>query len=99
MKITAHLAWPTLPRETPCPPRRARALFALAALALQHVLNDFIEGAVANGLYQTRKYMLTLQGVSGGLCRPPFLPLTEERMARARDILGQFKAASGAVNA
>ncbi len=34
MKITAHLAWPTLPRETPCPPRRARALFALAALAL-----------------------------------------------------------------
>ncbi len=69
------------------------------ALALQHVLNDFIEGAVANGLYQTLKYMLTLQGVSGGLCRPPFLPLTEERMARARDILGQFKAASGAVNA
>lgn len=67
------------------------------ARRLQHILNDFIEGAVANGLYQSLKYMLSLQGVRGGSCRPPFLPLTEERKERAREILNQFKAASGAV--
>ncbi|MBU0927958.1 MAG: N-acetylneuraminate lyase [Spirochaetes bacterium] len=62
-----------------------------AAQALQHALNDFIEQAVDNGLYQTLKYMLSLQGVQGGHCRAPFLPLGEERQSRARDILSGFK--------
>lgn len=68
------------------------------AQALQRVLNEFIEGAVANGLYQTLKHMLSLQGVSGGLCRAPFLPLDDERKARAAGILGTFKAAVNALS-
>jgi len=66
------------------------------AQALQHILNEFIEGAVANGLYQTLKHMLSLQGVRGGLCRRPFLPLDEERKVRSAEILDTFKAAINA---
>ncbi len=62
----------------------------LRARTLQHHLNTYIEDAVANGLYPTLKYHLTLAGADGGLCRRPTLPLDEQQKAEALRIYNEL---------
>lgn len=57
---------------------RARQIFELAqqgkikeAFAIQNITNDLIEAILANGLYQTIKGLLELEGVEAGYCREP----------------------------
>ena len=65
--------------------KKSKELFYLAkegkiaeALNLQHEVNDFITDILDNGLYQTLKGLLSLQGVDAGYCKRPMKSQTEE---------------------
>ena len=65
--------------------KKSKELFYLAkegkiaeALNLQHEVNDFITDVLDNGLYQTLKGLLSLQGVDAGYCKRPIKSQTEE---------------------
>lgn len=72
---------------------RARQIFEAAqkgdietALEVQHVTNDLITDILNNGLYQTIKLILQEQGVDAGYCRQPMKEVTEEMIAKAKEI-------------
>lgn len=56
------------------------------ARALQKESNDMIEAVLANGLFPTLKEMLKCYGVDAGYCKKPFDNLSEEKIARAKEI-------------
>ena len=65
--------------------KKSKELFYLAkegkiaeALNLQHEVNDFITDVLDNGLYQTLKGLLSLQGIDAGYCKRPMKSQTEE---------------------
>lgn len=55
------------------------------ALKLQSDANRVIEVILRNGVLPSSKKLLELMGLEAGLCREPFLPLTEEMIADLRD--------------
>ncbi|MDD3903185.1 MAG: N-acetylneuraminate lyase [Sphaerochaeta sp.] len=55
------------------------------AQALQHVLNDFIEALVKEGIFSATKYCMTLQGIDAGPCRKPFDRLTQDQKVRVQE--------------
>lgn len=52
-----------------------------SAANMQSEVNTIIEGLISCGVMPSVKYVLGLQGVSCGECRPPFSKLTEEQKA------------------
>lgn len=77
---------------------RARQIFELTqagklaeAREIQHVTNDLIEGILANGLYQTLKELLKLEGIDAGFCREPMTAqITEQQIAKAKELKAKF---------
>ncbi|WP_250278226.1 N-acetylneuraminate lyase [[Clostridium] colinum] len=70
---------------------RARQIFELAkqdkieeALKIQNVTNDLITDILNNGLYQTIKYILQLQGVDAGYCKKPMAVITDSQKEKAK---------------
>lgn len=54
------------------------------ARTVQHQLNDFITELISNGLYQTLKEILHVNGVAAGICRQPMRVLTDVEKANAK---------------
>ncbi len=78
---------------------RAKQIFELGkqgkiteALEIQHVTNDLIEGILSNGLYQTIKEILKLQGVDAGYCRKPMKRINEKQVAFAKELFEKYLA-------
>lgn len=72
---------------------RAQAGDIKQALVYQNQMNNFIQDVLANGLYQTLKACLALQGVKGSLqVRSPMHQLTAEQQARSVEIYNRSKA-------
>lgn len=76
---------------------RAKKIFDLAknskideALKIQHVTNDLIEGILSNGLYQTIKEILKLEGVDAGYCRKPMKKINKEQVEFAKELHKKF---------
>ena len=76
---------------------RAKKIFELAkqskiaeALEIQHVTNDLIEGILSNGLYQTIKEILKLEGVDAGYCRKPMKKSGEKQVEFAKELHKKF---------
>ena len=76
---------------------RAKKIFELAkqskiaeALEIQHVTNDLIEGILSNGLYQTIKEILKLEGVDAGYCRKPMKKNGEKQVEFAKELHKKF---------
>lgn len=79
--------------------KRAKEIFRLGkegkiaeALELQHVTNDLIEGILSNGLYQTIKEILKLQGVDAGYCRRPMKKIDDKQVAFAKELFDKYLA-------
>lgn len=79
--------------------KRAKQIFELAkagkiseALEVQHVTNDLIEGILSNGLYQTIKEIMKLQGVDAAYCRKPMKKISEEQVAFAKVLFDKYLA-------
>lgn len=77
--------------------KRAREIFELAqngnitdALAVQKTTNDFITAILDNGLYQTIKEVLKVNGVDAGYCRKPMKQLPPEKIVRAQEISAKY---------
>lgn len=67
------------------------------ARALQRNINAVIEVLLEHGVFQSLKYLLSLQGVSMGACRKPFAPLEKraiEGLERLAAILADPPAAA-----
>ncbi len=60
------------------------------ALEVQSRLNGFIEEVISNGLYQSLKYILSLEGVEAGYCKEPFTKLTKEEENKAKEIYCKY---------
>ncbi len=56
-----------------------------SALKLQSEANAAIEVILRNGVLPSTKKLLELMGLDVGLCREPFMPLTDEMIADLRD--------------
>ena len=76
---------------------RAKQIFELAknskiaeALEIQHTTNDLIEGILSNGLYQTIKEILKLEGVDAGYCRKPMKRISKEQVEFAKELHERF---------
>ena len=76
---------------------RAKKIFELAkqskiaeALEIQHVTNDLIEGILSNGLYQTIKEILKIEGVDSGYCRKPMKKIGEKQVEFAKELHKKF---------
>ncbi|WP_427171062.1 N-acetylneuraminate lyase [Fusobacterium nucleatum] len=76
---------------------RAKQIFELAknskiseALEIQHTTNDLIEGILSNGLYQTIKEILKLEGVDAGYCRKPMKRISQEQVEFAKELHKKF---------
>ena len=76
---------------------RAKQIFELAknskiseALEIQHTTNDLIEGILSNGLYQTIKEILKLEGVDAGYCRKPMKRISQEQVKFAKELHKKF---------
>ena len=76
---------------------RAKKIFELAkqskiaeALEIQHVTNDLIEGILSNGLYQTIKEILKLEGVDAGYCRKHMKKIGEKQVEFAKELHKKF---------
>ena len=76
---------------------RAKQIFELAknskiaeALEIQHTTNDLIEGILSNGLYQTIKEILKLEGVDAGYCRKPMKKIGEKQVEFAKELHKKF---------
>lgn len=72
---------------------RAKKIFKLVkegniekARILQKESNDIIEKILKNGLFQTIKEILKLQGVSAGYCKRPFKKLSIDEVKVAKEI-------------
>lgn len=79
--------------------QRARQILELAqsgkideALKLQNVTNDLISDILANGLYQTLKHILQIQGVDAGYCKKPMSKITKEQEEKAKEIYNKYLA-------
>lgn len=77
--------------------KKSKELFYLAkegkiaeALNLQHEVNDFISDVLDNGLYQTLKGLLSLQGVDAGYCRRPMKSASEEMKKGTEEIYKKY---------
>ncbi|MDO4690941.1 MAG: N-acetylneuraminate lyase [Fusobacterium sp.] len=62
------------------------------ALKVQNVTNDLIEGILSNGLYQTIKEIMKLQGVDAGYCRKPMKKIDEKQVAFAKELYNKYLA-------
>jgi N-acetylneuraminate lyase len=76
---------------------RAKQIYTLAkagkireAREIQHTTNDLIEGMLANGLYQTIKEIMKIQGVDAGYCRQPMKRLSEEGIIAAIELAEKY---------
>ena len=76
---------------------RAKQIFELAknskideALKIQHITNDLIEGILSNGLYQTIKEILKLEGVDAGYCRKPMKKISQKQIEFAKELHKKF---------
>ena len=76
---------------------RAKQIFELAknskideALKIQHTTNDLIEGILSNGLYQTIKEILKLEGVDAGYCRKPMKKISQKQIEFAKELHKKF---------
>lgn len=76
---------------------RARQIFELAqkgeikeALKIQNVTNDLITDILANGLYQTIKELLEIQGVEAGFCKKPMSIPTQNQKAKAKEMYEKY---------
>ena len=76
---------------------RAKQIFELAknskvaeALEIQHTTNDLIEGILSNGLYQTIKEILKLEGVDAGYCRKHMKRISKEQVEFAKELHERF---------
>lgn len=76
---------------------RARQIFELAqqgkideAFKIQNITNDLITDILANGLYQTIKYLLQLQGVDAGYCKKPMSIITEGQKEKAKEMYEKY---------
>ena len=78
---------------------RAREIFELGkkgdmvkALELQNITNDLITDILSNGLYQTLKHILKLQGVEAGYCKKPMAKPTKAQQEKAEEIYKKYLA-------
>lgn len=76
---------------------RARKIFELAqqgkideAFKIQNITNDLITEILGNGLYQTIKYLLQLQGVDAGYCKKPMSIITEGQKEKAKEMYEKY---------
>ncbi len=76
---------------------RARQIFELAqqgkideAFKIQNITNDLITEILGNGLYQTIKYLLQLQGVDAGYCKKPMSIITEGQKEKAKEMYEKY---------
>lgn len=76
---------------------RARQIFELAqqgkideAFKIQNITNDLITDILGNGLYQTIKYLLQLQGVDAGYCKKPMSIITEAQKEKAKEMYEKY---------
>lgn len=76
---------------------RARQIFELAqqgkideAFKIQNITNDLITDILGNGLYQTIKYLLQLQGVDAGYCKKPMSIITDAQKEKAKDMYEKY---------
>ncbi len=76
---------------------RARQIFELAqqgkideAFRIQNITNDLITDILGNGLYQTIKYLLQLQGIDAGYCKKPMSIITETQKEKAKDMYEKY---------
>ncbi len=76
---------------------RARKIFELAqegnvkeALKIQNITNDLITDILGNGLYQTIKAILELQGVEAGYCKKPMSVSTAEQKQKAKEMYEKY---------
>ena len=76
---------------------RTKQIFELAknskiveALEIQHTTNNLIEGILSNGLYQTIKEILKLEGVDAGYCRKPMKKISQEQVEFAKELQKKF---------
>lgn len=60
------------------------------ARAAQAEMNGLIDVVVAHGVFPSLKYLLELDGLKMGACRPPFLPLSESARAALERAAGEF---------
>ncbi|MDU7693056.1 MAG: N-acetylneuraminate lyase [Helicobacter sp.] len=75
--------------------KRAKRIWELAksgkiteALKLQNETNDIIECILQNGLYQSLKELLKLQGIEAGFCREP---MTKDLTNEQKNIIKELK--------
>ena len=76
---------------------RARQIFELAqqgkideAFKIQNITNDLITDILGNGLYQTIKYLLQLQGVDAAYCKKPMSIITEGQKEKAKEMYEKY---------
>lgn len=76
---------------------RARQIFELAqqgkideAFKIQNITNDLITDILGNGLYQTIKYLLQLQGIDAGYCKKPMSIITEAQKEKAKEMYEKY---------
>lgn len=62
------------------------------ALKVQNITNDLIEGILSNGLYQTIKEIMKLQGVNAGYCRKPMKKIEDKQVAFAKELYTKYLA-------
>lgn len=62
------------------------------ALEIQHITNDLIEGILSNGLYQTIKEIMKLQGVNAGYCRKPMKRISDKQVEFAKELYTKYLA-------
>ncbi len=60
------------------------------AFKTQNKLNGFIEDVIENGIYQTLKLILQLEGVNAGICKKPFVTLNDEKVKKANEIYKKY---------
>ncbi len=64
---------------------RFKANDLAGALEVQTLVNRVIACVIKNGVLPSSKYMLELSGLDIGLCREPFMPLSDESKADLRE--------------
>ncbi|MDE6357288.1 MAG: N-acetylneuraminate lyase, partial [Eubacteriales bacterium] len=76
---------------------RARQIFELTkqekikeALEIQHITNDLITEILENGLYQTIKAILEIQGIEAGYCKKPMSVTTKKQKEKAKEIYEKY---------
>ena len=76
---------------------RARQIFELAqqgkideAFKIQNITNDLITDILGNGLYQTIKYLLQLQGIDAGYCKKPMSIITEAQKEKEKEMYEKY---------